>query len=111
MRLRWQKCGRPVPQTGEIHYLAGATGIDSVKGVTAKSMSDPSAIEDTAYGSLIAPGRVASTPEIQCADGGGATKSNSSNAVTDDGISASASKSSLSTGIRTSSAVIPDRSA
>jgi primary-amine oxidase len=45
-------------QTGEIHYLAGATGIDSVKGVKAKSMSDASAMEDTAYGSLIAPGRV-----------------------------------------------------
>ena len=45
-------------QTGEIAYRAGATGIDSVKGVKARSMADPSAISDTAYGALIAPGRV-----------------------------------------------------
>ncbi len=45
-------------QTGEITYRAGATGIDSVKGVKARSMADPSAPNDTAYGALIAPGRV-----------------------------------------------------
>jgi primary-amine oxidase len=45
-------------QTGEIRYLVGATGIDSVKGVEARSMSDSSADDDTAYGPLIAPGRV-----------------------------------------------------
>ncbi len=45
-------------QTGEITYRAGATGIDSVKGVKARSMADPGALNDTAYGALIAPGRV-----------------------------------------------------
>jgi primary-amine oxidase len=45
-------------QKGNITYRAGATGIDSVKGVTAQSLEDPTAAEDTAYGPLIAPGRV-----------------------------------------------------
>ena len=45
-------------QKGNITYRAGATGIDSVKGVAAQKLGDPSAAEDTAWGSLISPGRV-----------------------------------------------------
>ena len=45
-------------QKGNITYRAGATGIDSVKGVVAQKLSDPTAAKDTAYGSLISPGRV-----------------------------------------------------
>ena len=44
-------------QTGSITFRGGATGIDSVKGVTAQSLSDPTAADDTAFGPLIAPGR------------------------------------------------------
>jgi primary-amine oxidase len=44
-------------QRGNITYRAGATGIDSVKGVAAQKLSDPTAAADTAYGPLIAPGR------------------------------------------------------
>lgn len=45
-------------QKGNITYRAGATGIDSVKGVAAQKLGDPTAEQDTAYGSLISPGRV-----------------------------------------------------
>jgi primary-amine oxidase len=44
-------------QKGNITYRAGATGIDSVKGVRAQKLGDPTAAEDTAWGPLIAPGR------------------------------------------------------
>jgi primary-amine oxidase len=44
--------------TGAIRIDAGASGIDAVKGVGARSMSDPSAATDTTSGTLIAPGRV-----------------------------------------------------
>ncbi len=43
---------------GAIRIEVGATGIDQVKAVAAQSMVDPSAAADTAYGTLIAPGRV-----------------------------------------------------
>jgi primary-amine oxidase len=43
---------------GNITYRAGATGIDAVKGVAAQKLGDPTAATDTAYGSLISPGRV-----------------------------------------------------
>jgi len=46
-------------QKGEIGIRVGATGIDSVKGVDARSLSDPSAATDTAYGTLVAPNLVA----------------------------------------------------
>ena len=45
-------------QKGNITYRAGATGIDSVKGVKTQTMSDGTASEDTAYGALVSPGRV-----------------------------------------------------
>ncbi len=45
-------------QKGDIAYRAGATGIDSVKGVKSQKMSDDTATEETAYGPLISPGRV-----------------------------------------------------
>lgn len=44
-------------QKGNITYRAGATGIDAVKGVKAQRLGDPTAVGDTAYGPLIAPGR------------------------------------------------------
>jgi primary-amine oxidase len=44
-------------QKGSITFRAGATGIDSVKGVAAQKLGDPSAAQDTKYGPLIAPGR------------------------------------------------------
>jgi len=44
-------------QKGRITFRAGATGIDSVKGVAAQKLGDPTAAEDTAYGPLVAPGR------------------------------------------------------
>jgi primary-amine oxidase len=43
-------------QKGNITYRGGATGIDSVKGVKAQTLSDASAAEDTAWGPLVAPG-------------------------------------------------------
>ena len=43
---------------GAIAFRGGATGIDGVKGVRATSLADPSAAEDTAWGALVAPGRV-----------------------------------------------------
>jgi primary-amine oxidase len=43
---------------GSITFRGGATGIDGVKGVRAASLADPSAAEDTAWGQLIAAGRV-----------------------------------------------------
>jgi primary-amine oxidase len=46
-------------ETGAIRIDVGATGIDQVKGVRARSPADPSAAHDAAYGSLIAPGLVA----------------------------------------------------
>ncbi len=44
-------------QKGNITYRAGATGIDSVKGVASQKLGDPTAAEDTKYGPLVAPGR------------------------------------------------------
>ena len=44
---------------GNIKVRVGATGIDAVKGVAAKSMADPTAAEDTRYGALVAPNTVA----------------------------------------------------
>lgn len=46
-------------QDGRIRVMVGATGLDAVKGVAARSMSDPSAAADTRWGSLIAPRLVA----------------------------------------------------
>lgn len=40
-------------ENGTIGIDAGATGIEAVKGVTAKTMHDPSAKEETKYGTLI----------------------------------------------------------
>lgn len=45
-------------QSGTIKVMVGATGLDAVKGVMAQSMVDPTATEDTTYGTLIAPGLV-----------------------------------------------------
>jgi primary-amine oxidase len=45
-------------QAGDIDVRVGAAGIDAVKGVAARSLSDPTAGEDTAYGTLIGPGLV-----------------------------------------------------
>ena len=42
---------------GGIAFRGGASGLDSIKGVTAQKLSDPSAAADTAYGPLVAPGR------------------------------------------------------
>ena len=46
-------------QHAEIHVRVGATGIDMAKGVRARSMADATARDDTAHGSLVAPGLVA----------------------------------------------------
>ncbi|HSF17029.1 MAG TPA: tyramine oxidase [Vicinamibacteria bacterium] len=40
---------------GQITYRLGATGLDAVKGVAARSLTDPSAANDTTFGPLIAP--------------------------------------------------------
>jgi primary-amine oxidase len=45
-------------QKGNITYRAGATGIDSVKGVASQTIDDPTARTDTAWGTLVSPGRV-----------------------------------------------------
>src|SRR3712207_867887 len=45
-------------QRGEIRVDVGATGMDAVKGVRARSMADPTAAVDTATGALVAPGAV-----------------------------------------------------
>jgi primary-amine oxidase len=42
-------------EAGTLRIDVGATGIDEVKGVAARAMSDPSAVRDTAYGMLVAP--------------------------------------------------------
>lgn len=42
---------------GGIAFRGGASGLDSVKGVTAQKLSDPTAAADTTYGPLVAPGR------------------------------------------------------
>ena len=42
----------------EIEVRLGATGIDALKGVASKSMADATAVEDTRYGTLLAPGLV-----------------------------------------------------
>ena len=47
-------------QDGAMYIKIGATGLDGVKGVAATSMDDPTAAEDTRYGTLIAPHLVAS---------------------------------------------------
>jgi primary-amine oxidase len=43
----------------EIEVRVGATGIDALKGVAARTMSDPSAADDTRVGALVAPNLVA----------------------------------------------------
>ena len=45
-------------QKGKLTLRGGASGIDSIKGVPAMNLSDPSAADDTAFGPLITPGRV-----------------------------------------------------
>jgi primary-amine oxidase len=42
-------------EAGALRIDVGATGIDEVKGVAARTMADPSAARDTAYGTLVAP--------------------------------------------------------
>ncbi len=42
-------------EAGTIRIDVGATGIDAVKGVAARTMADPSAAADTAHGMLVAP--------------------------------------------------------
>jgi primary-amine oxidase len=46
-------------EAGTLRIDVGATGIDEVKGVAARTMADPSAARDTAYGTLVAPNLVA----------------------------------------------------
>lgn len=46
-------------QNGQIFIMVGASGLDAVKGVAARSMSDPTAKKDTEFGTLIAPNLVA----------------------------------------------------
>jgi primary-amine oxidase len=46
-------------ETGVIRVDVGATGIDQVKGVAARTIADPTAAADAAHGALIAPQRVA----------------------------------------------------
>jgi primary-amine oxidase len=43
----------------EIEVRVGATGIDALKGVATRKMSDPAAADDTRYGTLVAPNLVA----------------------------------------------------
>jgi primary-amine oxidase len=45
-------------EAGVLRIDVGATGIDQAKGVRARSMGDPSAPADTAYGTLVAPNLV-----------------------------------------------------
>ena len=45
-------------QKGNLTFRGGASGVDSIKGVAAMNVSDSSAADDTAWGPLIAPGRV-----------------------------------------------------
>src|SRR5207237_3289535 len=42
-------------EAGTLRIDVGSTGIDQVKGVAARTMTDPSAAADTAYGMLVAP--------------------------------------------------------
>jgi primary-amine oxidase len=46
-------------EAGALRIDVGATGIDEVKAVAARTMADPSAARDTAYGTLVAPNLVA----------------------------------------------------
>lgn len=46
-------------QDGRIKARIGATGFDGLKGVRSQSMDDATAAEETAYGTLVAPGLVA----------------------------------------------------
>jgi primary-amine oxidase len=46
-------------EAGVLRIDVGATGIDAVKGVAARQMSDPSAAQDTVTGVLVAPNLVA----------------------------------------------------
>jgi primary-amine oxidase len=46
-------------EKGEIQVNIGATGIDAVKGVATRTMTEPRATEDTATGMLVAPNLVA----------------------------------------------------
>ncbi len=43
----------------EIEVRVGATGIDALKGVATRKMSEPTAADDTKYGTLVAPNLVA----------------------------------------------------
>ena len=45
-------------QKGEVVVRVGATGMDAVKGVRSHKLTDPTAAEDTKYGTLIGPGVV-----------------------------------------------------
>jgi primary-amine oxidase len=45
-------------QRGTITFRGGATGIDAVKGVAARTLADATAREDTEFGNLISAGRV-----------------------------------------------------
>ena len=45
-------------QNGQLDGRVGATGIDALKGVNARHMSDPGAAEETKYGMLVAPNLV-----------------------------------------------------
>ena len=46
-------------ESGAIRIDVGATGIDAVKGVTTRSIADPTAARDIAHGALVAPNLVA----------------------------------------------------
>lgn len=46
-------------QDGRMDVMVGSTGLDAVKGAAAEKMSDPTAAEETRYGTLIAPNLVA----------------------------------------------------
>jgi primary-amine oxidase len=72
-RLATELVLRTIPSVGNYDYIidwvltpagavridVGATGIDEVKGVASRTMTDPSAAHDTAYGTLLAPNLVA----------------------------------------------------
>lgn len=46
-------------QSGQLEIKVGATGLDAVRGAASTSMNDPTAAEETQYGTLIAPHLVA----------------------------------------------------
>lgn len=51
-------CDWVFDRKGNLTFRSGATGIDAVKGVTTKHLSEDTAAADTKWGPLIAPGRV-----------------------------------------------------